>query len=165
MGSAGDERSAYERFTMRYRLTINDAARECDAPAGTTLLTVLRDDFDLTGTRYGCGHGVCGACVVLVDGAPRPACKLSPDDVSSSRIVTIEGLARDGDLHPVQRAFLDEDALQCGYCTTGMIMAGVALLARDPHPTEDAIREALAGHLCRCGVYLRAIRAIQRASP
>jgi aerobic-type carbon monoxide dehydrogenase small subunit (CoxS/CutS family) len=149
---------------MHYQLIVNDRTREFDAPLGTTLLAALRDDLALTGTKYGCGHGVCGACVVLVNGAPRPACMLTTAEVTGARIVTIEGLAPDGMLHPVQQAFVDEDAMQCGYCTAGMILAAVALLARDPRPTEDAIREAMAPHLCRCGVYGRAIRAIARAA-
>jgi nicotinate dehydrogenase subunit A len=102
--------------------------------------------------------------VVLIAGAPVPACTTAVEDVGSRAVVTIEGLARGGELHPVQRAFLEEGALQCGYCTSGMILAAAALLAREPSPSEDRIREALSPHLCRCGVYLRAIRAVRRAS-
>jgi len=145
-------------------MEINGAPREVDAAPGTPLLSVLRDSFDLTGARFGCGHGKCGACVVLADGEPVPACTTKVEDVGARAIVTIEGLAREGRLAPMQQAFLDEGALQCGYCTSGMILAAAALLRRIPSPSEDQIRAALAPHLCRCGVYLRAIRAVQRAS-
>ena len=148
---------------MHVRLRVNGRIRELDVPAGTTLLAVLRDDLGLTGTHFGCGHGVCGACVVLTDGSPSPSCMMSVDQAAGKEIVTIEGLARDGALHPVQRAFVEQDAMQCGYCTGGMVLSAVALLARRPHPTDDEIREALAPHLCRCGVYARAQRAVQRA--
>ncbi len=149
---------------MRHFLHVNGAPREIDVPAGTSLLTALRDACGLTGARFGCGHGQCGACVVLADGQPIPSCTTKVEDVGDRRIVTIEGLARDGELHPVQRAFLDEGAVQCGYCTSGMILAAAALLDRTPSPSEDEIRRALSPHLCRCGVYLRAIRAVRRAS-
>ena len=149
---------------MRYRLNVNDRACEVDAPPGISLLSALRDDLGLTGTRYGCGYGVCGACVVLVEGAAQPACILKVEDVSGKRIVTIEGLAPNGQLHAIQRAFLDEDALQCGYCTSGMVIAAVALIERLPNPSDVDIREAMAPHLCRCGVYGRVVRAIRRAA-
>lgn len=148
----------------RVKLEINGQLREIEAPPGTSLLGALRDALGLTGTRFGCGHGVCGACYVLIDGEARPACKLTLEEVAGRSIATIESLARDGELHPVQRAFVEEDAMQCGYCTSGMIVSGVALLTRNPHPSEDAIRAALAPHLCRCGIYGRAIKAIRRAS-
>ncbi len=137
---------------------------ELDSAPETPLLGVLRDALGLTGARFGCGQGECGACVVLVDGAPTPACTTKIEDVVGKAIVTIEGLANGDELHPVQRAFLEEGALQCGYCTSGMILAAAALLERNRSPSEDQIRQALAPHLCRCGVYLRAIRAVQRAS-
>jgi aerobic-type carbon monoxide dehydrogenase small subunit (CoxS/CutS family) len=146
-----------------FDLNINGESRRVDVPPGTSLLTVLRDALDLTGAKYGCGQGECGACHVLLDGQAAPACRVAVQDAAGKAIVTIEGLARDGKLHPVQQAFIDEDAMQCGACTSGMVMAAVALLARMPAPGEDDIRAALAGHLCRCGVYGRAIRAVQRA--
>jgi len=145
-------------------LTVNHQDRTVESPAGTSLLTVLRDELGLTGARFGCGHGKCGACVVLVDGQPLPACTSRWEDVSGRSIVTIEGLASGDTLHPVQQAFLEEGAMQCGYCTSGMILSAVALLERAPSPSEAEIRSALAPHLCRCGVYLRAIRAVQAAS-
>jgi aerobic-type carbon monoxide dehydrogenase small subunit (CoxS/CutS family) len=149
---------------MRIRLTVNGDAHELDVPAGVTLLGALRDDLGLTGTRFGCGHGVCGACVVLVDGQAVASCGLPIEQAADTRIVTVEGLADNTTLHPVQRAFVDEDAMQCGYCTSGMLMSAVALLSRNPRPTESEIREALASHLCRCGVYGRVVRAVKRAA-
>lgn len=149
---------------MGFRLEINGTTRDVDVPAGTPLLSVLRDSLGLTGARFGCGHGACGACVVLADGVPVPACTTAVEDVGARSVLTIEGLARDGELHPVQRAFLEEGALQCGYCTSGMILAAAALLRREPSPSEEQIRQALTPHLCRCGVYVRAIRAVQRAA-
>jgi nicotinate dehydrogenase subunit A len=149
---------------MRYVIDVNGRPREVDAAPGTRLLPVLRDRLELTGARYGCGEGDCGACVVLVDGEPLTSCTVRIEEVGSRSITTIEGLARGNELHPVQRAFLEEGALQCGYCTSGMILSAVALLDRNPSPSEMEIREALAPHLCRCGVYLRAIRAVQKAA-
>ncbi len=149
---------------MRTRLLINGRERAMELREGTSLLVALREDLGLTATRYGCGHGVCGACFVLVDGVPTAACVTAADQVDGKSIVTVEGLANGDELHPVQRAFLDEDAMQCGYCTGGMMISAVALLAREPHPSEDDVRKALDAHLCRCGVYGRAIRAILKAA-
>jgi len=149
---------------MKYRLDVNGAARDVDVPRGTTLLEALRDDLDLTATRYGCGRGQCGACYVLADGRAIASCLMSVEQASAHRIVTVEGLARDGEMGAVQRAFVEEDAMQCGYCTSGMIISAVALLQAQPRPTADEIRDALAANLCRCGVQLRAVRAIQRAA-
>ena len=149
---------------MRFRLKVNGQAREADVPLGTTLLGVLRDDLGLTSARYGCGHGACGACYVLVEGRAVPACMTSVEESAGKNITTVEGLAKDGELHPVQRAFVEEDAMQCGYCISGMLISSAALLADTPHPFDAQIRDALAPHLCRCGVYLRAIRAVKRAA-
>ena len=149
---------------MKYTLNVNGASFEIDVPRRTTLLSALRDDLGLTATRYGCGAGQCGACFVLADGRATPSCLMTVDQAKDVTIVTVEGLARDGDPHPVQRAFADIDAMQCGYCTSGMLMSAAALLAREPHPGEDEIRDALAPNLCRCGVYRRAIEAVQRAA-
>jgi aerobic-type carbon monoxide dehydrogenase small subunit (CoxS/CutS family) len=149
---------------MAVQLTVNGERRVADVADDATLLAVLRDDFGLTASRYGCGHGVCGACFVLVDGAPTAACTTKVAGVAGRTILTVEGLA-DGDrLHPVQQAFLEEDAMQCGYCTSGMLISAAALLARQPRPTEAEVREALQPHLCRCGVYVRAIRAVLKAA-
>lgn len=167
---------------MKLALRVNGEPREVDVPPNTTLLSVLRDDLGLTGTRYGCGRGQCGACYVIADtgvgarGAGAPgrvaehgvravvSCLLTVDQAARMEITTVEGLANGDELHPVQQAFVDEDAMQCGYCTSGMVISGAALLERDPKPDEISIRDALAGNLCRCGVYGRAIHAIQKAS-
>lgn len=144
-------------------LTINGRQVAISAPRGEMLLSVLRDELNLTGAKYGCGHGVCGACYVLLGDRPAPACVIPWDHAIGVDITTIEGLARGTELHPVQAAFLREDAMQCGYCTAGMVISAVALLRRNPKPSEPQIREAMTSHLCRCGVYQRVIRAIQGA--
>lgn len=149
---------------MKLALTVNGERREVDVPPNATLLSVLRDDLDLTGTRYGCGRGQCGACYVIADSRAVASCLLTADQAARMDITTVEGLSKGLELHPVQQAFVDLDAMQCGYCTSGMVISGAALLRRDPKPDETSIRDALAGNLCRCGVYGRAIRAIQRAS-
>jgi aerobic-type carbon monoxide dehydrogenase small subunit (CoxS/CutS family) len=149
---------------MRLRFNVNGHLYNRDAPPGTPLLTVLRDDLGLTGTRFGCGQGVCGACYVLADGFALPSCMMSAEEAAAKKIVTVEGLSSGEDLHPIQRAFLREDAMQCGYCIGGMLVSGAALLACNPHPSDTQIRDALAPHLCRCGVYLRIIRAVKKAA-
>ncbi len=143
---------------------MNGADRDVDVPRRATLLSVLRDDLGLTGTRFGCGAGQCGACYVIADGRAVASCLMTVDQAAGADITTVEGLASDGTLSPVQEAFVAEDAMQCGYCTSGMIISATALLARDPKPSDDAIRDALAPNLCRCGVYVRAIRAVKRAA-
>jgi len=148
---------------MQLRLHVNGQVCELDVPSGTTLLEALRHDLGLTGTRYGCGHGACGACFVLLDGTPTPSCQITAEAAQGRRVVTVEGLAKDGELHPVQRAFVEEDAMQCGYCTSGLLVSATALLARNASPSEAEIRGALAPHLCRCGVYGRVVRAVRRA--
>jgi aerobic-type carbon monoxide dehydrogenase small subunit (CoxS/CutS family) len=145
-------------------LRVNGSARQVDAEPGRTLLSVLRDDLDLTGTKYGCGEGQCGACTVLLDGKPTLSCQLPVERAVGKEITTIEGLATNGRLHPLQQTFIDLDGMQCGYCTPGMILAGVALLAENPDPTEAQIAEALEGHVCRCGAYQRIIAATRRAA-
>ena len=149
---------------MRLVLTINGATCEVDPPPSASLLSVLRDELGLTGTRFGCGSGQCGSCYVIADGRAVASCLMPARQVAEREITTIEGLAQGDDLHPVQEAFVAEDAMQCGYCTSGMIISAAALLARDPAPEDAAIRDALAGNLCRCGVYGRAIRAVKRAA-
>lgn len=149
---------------MRFHLNINRNSYEADVQAGTPLLTVLRDDLGLTGTRFGCGLGLCGACHVLADGQSVPSCMMSVEEAAGKNIVTIEGLSSGATLHPIQRAFVQEDAMQCGYCISGMLISAAALLAHTPNPTEIEIRDALAPHLCRCGIFLRAIRAVKRAA-
>jgi aerobic-type carbon monoxide dehydrogenase small subunit (CoxS/CutS family) len=145
-------------------LNVNGEARPVDVAPDRPLLGVLRDDLDLTGAKYGCGEGRCGACTVLVDGEPVHSCLARVGAVAGKAITTIEGLAPGGDLHPVQRAFLDVEALQCGYCTPGMILAAVALLGREPRPDREAIVDALDGHLCRCGTQNRILAAVRKAA-
>ncbi len=149
---------------MKLALSVNGARHDVDVPPNTTLLAVLRDDLGLTGTRYGCGRGQCGACYVIADSRAVASCLLTADQAARMEITTIEGLGKDSRLHPVQQAFIEEDAMQCGYCTSGMVISAAALLGHDPNPDETSIRDALAGNLCRCGVYGRAIRAVLKAA-
>ena len=129
-----------------------------------TLLEVLRDDLGLVGTKEGCGIGMCGACTVLVDGKPVSGCLTLAAQVADKEIVTVEGLAKDGKLHLIQQAFIDERAFQCAYCTPGFILSTVALLKENPNPSDDEIREYLAGNLCRCGSYQNIVKAVSTAS-
>ncbi|MGP8245219.1 MAG: (2Fe-2S)-binding protein [Bryobacteraceae bacterium] len=145
-------------------LEINGTRRHLDADSDRTLLSVLRDDLALTGAKYGCGEGQCAACTVLVDGAPTKSCLTKVGAVAGKRIVTIEGLAPAGRLHPLQEAFLEADAMQCGWCTPGMILGAVGLLARSPNPTDAEISSGMNGHICRCGAYPRIARAIRLAA-
>jgi nicotinate dehydrogenase subunit A len=146
------------------QLQVNGTVSHVDVDAETSLLSVLRDHLDLTGTKYGCGEGQCGACTVLIDGLPRRSCITRVGVVGIKPITTIEGLAPGGGLHPLQRAFLDADALQCGYCTPGMILTAAALLKTNPDPTEQQIAHFMEGNVCRCGTYLRIIAAIRQAA-
>ncbi len=142
---------------------INGEERQADDPE-RNLLSYIRFDLGLTGSKYACGEGLCGACTVLVDGQLTRACTTTVGAVAGGSITTIEGLA-DGDrLHPVQQAFVEENAMQCGYCIPGFVLSTVALLARQPHPSDGEIREALGSHICRCGSYNRIERAVSRAA-
>ena len=145
-------------------LNVNGKKLTVDVDPQTSLLTVLRNDLNLTGTKYGCGESQCGACTVLIDGQQTRSCLTPVGKVASRQITTIEGLEKDGQLHPVQEAFLQADALQCGYCTPGMIMAGVALLNKNAKPSRQEIVQHMNRNICRCGTYLRIIAAIQMAS-
>lgn len=145
-------------------LRINGTKVSLNADAERPLLSILRDDLNLTGTKYGCGEGQCGACTVLVDGTPTRSCITSVGAVASKSITTIEGLEQNGRLHPLQEAFLDCGAMQCGYCTCGMIMSGVALLRKNPKPATDEIVRFMEGNICRCGTYPRIITAIKKAA-
>jgi aerobic-type carbon monoxide dehydrogenase small subunit (CoxS/CutS family) len=145
-------------------LHVNGTTRRVDADPDRMLLSVLRDDLDLTGTKYGCGEGQCAACTVLLDGVATRSCITKVGTVAGKKITTIEGLAAGGKLHPMQQAFLDHDALQCGYCTPGMILGAVSLLGKSPHPTEAEIASGMNGHVCRCGTYPRVVAAIRQAS-
>jgi carbon-monoxide dehydrogenase small subunit len=129
-----------------------------------TLLWVLRDVFELTGTKYGCGIGFCGACTVLIDNEPVRSCTVPVSDVSGKSVITVEGLAKNGKLHPVQQAFIDHDALQCGYCTPGMIMTSVGMLKKNSSPSREEIVAGLEDNLCRCGAHKRIIEAVEDAS-
>jgi isoquinoline 1-oxidoreductase alpha subunit len=146
------------------KLTVNGKTVSVGVDAGASLLTVLRNHLGLTGSKYGCGEGQCGACTVLIDGVPRRSCITPVGTAAEKRITTIEGLEVDGHLHPLQQAFLDEDALQCGYCTPGMILSGVGLLRKNANPSEREIIEFMQGNVCRCGTYPRIVSAIQRAA-
>ena len=145
-------------------LLVNGAKRPVDADTQSSLLSVLREQLDLTGTKYGCGEGQCGACTVLIDGVPQRSCLTPVAEAEGKAITTIEGLAQDDRLHPLQEAFLAEEAMQCAYCTSGMIMSGVGLLRTDPNPSETKIKEALEGNVCRCGTHPRIVAAVRRAA-
>ena len=145
-------------------IRVNNTEHRLQVEGWRSLLSVLRLELGLTGAKYGCGTGECGACTVLVDGQAVRSCVFPVSQARGRSVTTIEGLARKGALHPVQEAFLEAQAFQCGYCTPGMILGAVALLKERPDPTELEIREALVGHLCRCGVYARVIRAVQLAA-
>jgi len=146
------------------QLTVNGTRHTVSAPPDTPLLDVLRHDLGLAGPRFGCGMGLCGACFVLIDGQARSSCDVPVWAAEGTAVTTVEGLADGGALHPVQQAVLDEQAAQCGYCISGMIMSGVALLQRNPAPSEPEVRAALDGNLCRCGTHQRIVRAVLRAA-
>jgi len=146
---------------MATEIIVNGVRHAVDAEPETLLLSVLRDDLELTGTKYGCGEGQCGACTVLIDGAPAHSCITRLSSGAGKRITTIEGLAAGGRLHPVQEAFLHAGAMQCGYCTAGMIVASAGLLASNPSPSEAQIKQALEGNVCRCGTYPRIVAAVR----
>jgi nicotinate dehydrogenase subunit A len=145
-------------------LTVNGVAHDLHADPDRMLLDVLRNDLDLKASHYGCGSGECGACTVLVDGVATPACNTPLWSVAGKSVATAESLGGPDRPHPLQHAFIQEQAAQCGYCTSGMLMAASALLRRCPRPTDDEIRESMARNLCRCGSYFRILRAIRRAS-
>ena len=146
------------------QLNVNGRVYTTDADPETTLLFVLRDHLDLTGTKYGCGEGQCGACTVLLDGKARRSCITRLADAAQKQITTIEGLARGDQLHPVQQAFLDVAAMQCAYCTSGMIMSAVSLLSAKAKLSAAEISRSMEGNVCRCGTYIRIVAAIQKAA-
>ncbi len=151
-------------MSTKYSLNINGQFCSVDSDPDAKLLWVLREQLDLTGTKYGCGEGQCGACTVLIDGRAQRSCITPVSSVSAKSITTIEGLAKGHRLHPVQQAFLDEGAMQCAYCTSGMIMSAVSLLNNHEKPSEAEIVQFMQGNICRCGTYPRIVAAIQRAS-
>ena len=148
----------------RIKFKLNGELVEVDVKPNELLLNILREKFHLTGTKYSCGLGECGACTVLVDGEPVLACLTLAVDVDGKEVVTIEGLAKNGELDPIQKAFAEEGAIQCGFCTPGFIIITKALLSENPNPTEEEIREYIRGNLCRCTGYVNIVKAIKRAS-
>jgi aerobic-type carbon monoxide dehydrogenase small subunit (CoxS/CutS family) len=145
-------------------LTVNGVQRTVTTDPQRLLLDVLREEFGLTGTKYGCGEGRCGACTVLMNGKRALSCVLPIAEANGKTITTIEGLAKDGSLHPVQEAFLEEGAIQCGYCTSGMVLSAVALLQENPNPTDEEIITGMNGNICRCNGYVKILNAVRRAA-
>jgi aerobic-type carbon monoxide dehydrogenase small subunit (CoxS/CutS family) len=145
-------------------LNVNGGLRSINADADISLLSVLRDQLNLTGSKYGCGEGQCGACTVLIDGSPRRSCITPVGTIGQKRITTIEGLAQGDRLHPLQEAFLEEAAMQCAYCTSGMIMTAASLLHANPNPSAAEISHSMEGNICRCGTYPRIVAAIEKAA-
>ncbi len=148
----------------RIEIVVNGTRHRVEAEGATPLLSVLRDDLGLTGTKYGCGEGQCGACTVLIEGEPARSCITRLDAAAGKRITTIEGLAQNGRLAPIQEAFVAAGAMQCGYCTAGMLMSSQGLLAKTPDPSESQVRQALEGNICRCGTYPRIVAAVRMAA-
>ena len=151
-------------MNVNLQFTLNGKPQRITSDSQRTLLDVLREDLDFTGTKYGCGEGQCRACTVLLDGNPVRSCLTEIIEVEGHKVETIEGLVREGNLHPVQEVFIKEGAMQCGYCVPGMVLATVALLKRNPSPTRSQIVEALNGNICRCCGYVNILKAIQRAA-
>ena len=145
-------------------ILVNGLTHRLDTDPERPLLWVLRNDLDLTGAKYGCGEGQCGACTVLIDGVPRPSCITPVGSAAGKAVTTIEGLADGDKLHPVQQAFVECEAMQCGYCTPGMILAAVDLLRRNRTPSTAQIKEQMERHICRCGTYNRIVAAVQKAA-
>lgn len=149
---------------MALTLTVNGKAQRIESDPSTPLLVALRDELGLTGAKYGCGEGQCGACTVLLDGRAVRSCTIPVRMAAGKSVTTIEGLSSGDNLHPVQQAFLEKDALQCGYCTPGMILSAVALLKTTPNPAEPVIKRGMQGNICRCGTYPRIVAAVRLAS-
>lgn len=146
------------------KVTINGKEHTVEVSGNPSLLEVLREQVDLTGAKYGCGEGVCGACKVLVNGSPVPACITPVTSVQDKKIMTVEGLAKEGKLHRVQQAFLEADAFECGYCASGMVITAVALIDKNPDPSDQEIKDAMQGNICRCCTYPKIIDAIHQAT-
>lgn len=151
-------------MSLKTRIQVNGTDHTLTADPQKSLLDALREDLELTGAKYGCGEGQCGACTVLINGQPTRSCITPLVAVEGKPIVTIEGLEKNGQLHPVQQAFIDADAMQCGYCTPGMILSAVAFLNRNPEPNETEIARGLQGNICRCGTYPRIVEAVGKAA-
>jgi nicotinate dehydrogenase subunit A len=156
--------AVFKETCMAISLKVNGVTRSVEAEPDTPLLYVLRNDFELNGAKFGCGLAQCGACAVLINGAAVRSCVMPIANLGQNEITTLEGLGTLDKLHPLQKAFIDEQAAQCGYCANGMIIAAADLLKRNPQPTEAQVREGLVGHLCRCGTYNRIVRAVLRAA-
>lgn len=151
-------------MSQRITVRVNGVVETADVAPGRSLLSFLREDLDLTGAKEGCNEGECGACVVLLDGKPVNSCLVLAVEADGREVTTIEGLARDGELHPLQKAFLRHQALQCGFCTPGMILTAAGLLAENPDPSEEEVRRALSGNLCRCTGYRQILDAVREAA-
>jgi len=151
---------------MRKRMTlhVNDSKHRIETDTARSLLNVLRDELSLMGSKYGCGEGQCGACTVLIDGRPRRSCITPVGATAEKQIATIESMEKNGQLHPLQEAFMEKEAMQCGYCSAGMIMSGVALLEKNQNPSENEIVQFMNGNICRCGTYPRIVDAIRQAA-
>ncbi len=149
---------------MAFTLLVNGIEHNVDVAPEETLLSVLRNNLELTGTKYGCGEGQCGACTVLIEGSAARSCRMQVTSVAGKKITTVEGLRRGDRLHPVQQAFLETEAFQCGYCTPGMVLSATALLERNPNPSQQEIIRHMDGNVCRCGVYARILEAVHRAA-
>jgi carbon-monoxide dehydrogenase small subunit len=150
--------------SVSIQLEVNDESYQVDVEPGTTLVELLRERLHLTGTKEGCGEGDCGTCIVLVNGAPVNSCLMLAVDAQGCRVTTIEGLATDGKLHPLQQSFIENGAIQCGFCTPAMILSAKALLDHNPRPSEEEIKQALSGILCRCGSYQKIVEAVRAVS-
>jgi carbon-monoxide dehydrogenase small subunit len=150
--------------SVSIQLEVNDESYQVDVESGTTLVELLRERLHLTGTKEGCGEGDCGTCIVLVNGAPVNSCLMLAVDAQGCRVTTIEGLATDGKLHPLQQSFIENGAIQCGFCTPAMILSAKALLDHNPRPSEEEIKQALSGILCRCGSYQKIVEAVRAVS-
>ena len=151
-------------MSVSIQLEVNDESYRVDVEPGTTLVELLRERLHLTGTKEGCGEGDCGTCIVLVNGAPVNSCLMLAVDAQGCRVTTIEGLATDGKLHPLQQSFIENGAIQCGFCTPAMILSAKALLDHNPRPSEEEIKQALSGILCRCGSYQKIVEAVRAVS-
>lgn len=151
-------------MSVSIQLEVNDESYQVDVESGTTLVELLRERLHLTGTKEGCGEGDCGTCIVLVNGAPVNSCLMLAVDAQGCRVTTIEGLATDGKLHPLQQSFIENGAIQCGFCTPAMILSAKALLDHNPRPSEEEIKQALSGILCRCGSYQKIVEAVRAVS-
>ena len=151
-------------MTEKINFTLNSKPVSLEVDGDRDLLWVLRTDLGITGTKYGCGEGVCGTCTVLVDGKALPSCQIAVRDVQGANVVTIEGLEKDGELHPLQKAFMKHDALQCGFCTPGMILTAHSFLSEKPDPSRKEIVNAMESNLCRCGAHARILEAVSQAA-